>query len=72
MMHERHQLCFSKILTGTQMRWSAVEREANGVIQVLMKFDMRVFGMETQIIADKNPVTCLIRSVPHGTKLTYL
>ncbi|HNJ38603.1 MAG TPA: RNase H-like domain-containing protein [Nitrosomonas sp.] len=60
----------SSKLSGAQLVWAAVEKEAYAVIWSLNKFRTWIFGAPITIIADSNPLTYLTASAPKSAKLT--
>jgi len=57
-------------LTGAQLAWAAVEKEAFAVVWSLNKFRTWIFGAPITIFADCNPLTYLTASAPKSAKLT--
>ena len=57
-------------LAGAQLAWSTIEREAYGVIWALNKFRTWIFGAETTVFCDHNPLTYLTLNSPKSAKLT--
>jgi hypothetical protein len=57
-------------LSGAQLAWAAVEKEAFAVIWSLNKFRTWIFGAPITIFADCNPLTYLTSSAPKSAKLT--
>jgi hypothetical protein len=60
----------SSKLTGAQLAWAAVEKEAYAVVWSLNKFRTWIFGAPITIFADCNPLTFLTASAPKSAKLT--
>jgi hypothetical protein len=57
-------------LSGAQLSWAAVEKEAYAVIWALKKFRTWIFGSHITIFSDSNPLTFLTSSAPKSAKLT--
>jgi len=57
-------------LTGTQMRWSTIEREAFAVIWALKRFRSWLFLSKVIIYSDHNPLSYLTGASPKSAKLT--
>ena len=57
-------------LAGAQLAWSTIEREAHGVIWALNRFRTWIFGSETTVFCDHNPLTYLTLNSPKSAKLT--
>jgi hypothetical protein len=60
----------SSKLSGAQLNWAAIEKEAYAIIWSLNKFKTWVFGAPITIFADSNPLTYLTESAPKSAKLT--
>ena len=60
----------SSKLSGAQLSWAAVEKEAYAVIWALNKFRTWIFGSHITIFSDSNPLTFLTSSAPKSAKLT--
>jgi hypothetical protein len=60
----------SSKLTGAQLAWAAVEKEAYAVVWSLNKFRTWIFGAPITIFADCNPLTFLTASAPKSAELT--
>ena len=60
----------SSKLSGAQLSWAAVEKEAYAVIWALKKFRTWIFGSHITIFSDSNPLTFLTSSAPKSAKLT--
>ena len=60
----------SSKLSGAQLSWAAVEKEAYAVIWALKKFRTWIFGAHITIFSDSNPLTFLTSSAPKSAKLT--
>jgi hypothetical protein len=60
----------SSKLSGSQLLWAAVEKEAYAVIWALKKFRTWIFGSHITIFSDSNPLTFLTASAPKSAKLT--
>jgi hypothetical protein len=60
----------SSKLSGAQLSWAAVEKEAYAVIWALQKFRTWIFGSHITIFSDSNPLTFLTSSAPKSAKLT--
>lgn len=56
-------------LTGSQINWSTIEKEAFAVIFGLKKFDQFIYGREVIIESDHNPLAYLTAAIPHNPKL---
>jgi hypothetical protein len=57
-------------LSGAQLSWAAVEKEAYAVIWTLKKFRTWIFGSHITIFSDSNPLAFLTSSAPKNAKLT--
>ncbi|HSN24358.1 MAG TPA: ribonuclease H family protein [Methylomicrobium sp.] len=57
-------------LKGSQLAWSAIEREAYGIIWALNKYKTWIFLSPITVFADANPLTYLTASAPKSAKLT--
>ena len=57
-------------LTGAQLNWSTIEKEAYAIIYALQKFDYLIFGREIHLYTDHNPLQYLAISAPKSAKLT--
>ena len=57
-------------LSGAQLNWSTIEKEAYAIIYALSKFDYIVFGREIHLFTDHNPLKYLAVSAPKSAKLT--
>jgi hypothetical protein len=57
-------------LSGAQLSWADVEKEAYAVIWALKKFRTWIFGSHITIFSDSNPLTFLTSSAPKSAKLT--
>ena len=57
-------------LSGAQLAWVAVEKEAFAVVWSLNKFRTWIFGVPITIFADCNSLTYLTASAPKSAKLT--
>jgi hypothetical protein len=57
-------------LSGAQLSWTAVEKEASDVIWELKKFRTWIFGSHITIFSDSHPLTFLTSSAPKSAKLT--
>lgn len=68
--NERPIAFASAKLSGAQLAWAAVEKEAYAVVWSLNKFRTWIFGAPITIIADSNPLTYLTASAPKSAKLT--
>ena len=68
--NERPIAFASAKLSGAQLAWAAVEKEAYAVVWSLNKFCTWIFGAPITIIADSNPLTYLTASAPKSAKLT--
>jgi hypothetical protein len=60
----------SSKLTGSQLNWSTIEKEAYAIIYALQKFDYLVFGRTITLYTDHNPLQYLAISAPKSAKLT--
>lgn len=60
----------SSKLSGAQLNWAAIEKEAYAIIWSLNKFKTWIFGASITIFADSNPLTYLTASAPKSAKLT--
>jgi hypothetical protein len=60
----------SSKLSGAQLNWAAIEKEAYAIIWSLNKFKTWIFGAPITIFADANPLTYLTESAPKSAKLT--
>lgn len=68
--NERPIAFASSKLSGSQLSWAAVEKEAYGVIWALNKFRTWCFGVPVIIISDSNPLTFLTSNATKSAKLT--
>ena len=68
--NERPIAFASAKLSGAQLAWAAVEKEAYAVVWSLNKFRTWIFGAPITIFADCNPLTYLTASAPKSAKLT--
>ena len=57
-------------LSGAQLAWAAIEKEAYAIIWSLNKFRTWIFGSPITVFADSNPLTYLTASAPKSAKLT--
>ena len=60
----------SSKLTGSQLQWAAVEKEAYAVIWALNKFRTWCFGAPVTIFSDSNPLTYITSGATKSAKLT--
>ena len=60
----------SSKLTGSQLSWAAVEKEAYAVVWALNKFRTWCFGVPIVIYSDSNPLTYLTSNATKSAKLT--
>jgi len=60
----------SSKLSGAQLNWSTIEKEAYAIIYALQKFDYLIFGREIHLYTDHNPLQYLAISAPKSAKLT--
>ena len=60
----------SSKLSGAQLAWAAIEKEAYAIIWSLNKFRTWIFGSPITIFTDSNPLTYLTASAPKSAKLT--
>jgi hypothetical protein len=60
----------SSKLSGAQLAWAAIEKEAYAIIWALNKFRTWIFGSPITIFADSNPLTYLTASAPKSAKLS--
>jgi hypothetical protein len=60
----------SSKLSGAQLNWSTIEKEAYAIIYALQKFDYIVFGYCIHLYTDHNPLQYLAVSAPKSAKLT--
>ena len=68
---QEHPIAFaSSKLSGAQLNWSTIEKEAYAIIFALQKFDYLVFGREIHLFTDHNPLKYLAISAPKSAKLT--
>jgi hypothetical protein len=68
---QEHPIAFaSSKLSGPQLNWSTIEKEAYAIIFSLQKFDYLVFGREIHLFTDHNPLQYLAISAPKSAKLT--
>jgi transposase InsO family protein len=56
-------------LSGPQLRWSTIEREAFAVIYALKKFHAYLWGARFEIHTDHKPLRCLFQSEIKSSKL---
>jgi hypothetical protein len=56
-------------LSGAQLRWSTIEREAYAVVYALKKFHAYLWGARFEIHTDHKPLRCLFQSEIKSTKL---
>ena len=63
-------IAFTSAKAGAQLEWSIIEREAYGVIWALNKFRTWIFGAETTVFCDHNPLTYLTLNSPKSAMLT--
>jgi hypothetical protein len=57
-------------LSGAQLSWAAIEKEAYAIIWSLNKFRTWIFGAPITLFVDANPLTYLTASAPKSAKLT--
>ena len=57
-------------LSGSQVSWATIEKEAYAVIWALNKFRTWIFGSHVTVFSDSNPLTYLTANVPKSAKLT--
>ena len=68
---EEHPIAYaSSKLTGSQLAWSTVEKEAYSIVVALKKFDAYVYGREVVLVTDHNPLCYLTNAAPSNPKLT--
>ena len=67
---ERPIAFFSQKLTPTQRAWSTIEKEAYAVIASLRHFRQWIWGSETFVYSDHNPLTYLAEASGKSAKLT--
>lgn len=60
----------SSKLTGSQLSWAAIEKEAYAVVWALNKFRTWCFGVPIIIYSDSNPLTYLTSNATKSAKLT--
>ena len=60
----------SSKLSGAQLAWAAIEKEAYAIIWSLNKFRTWIFGSLITIFADSNPLTYLTASATKSAKLS--
>jgi hypothetical protein len=61
---------FSQKLTGSQVHWSTIEKEAYAVIASLNKFEHIVYSARIVVFSDHNPLSFLVDCVTKSAKLT--
>jgi hypothetical protein len=59
----------SKKLSGSQLLWATVIKEAFAVVYCLQKWDGYIYGGVVNVITDHDPLTYLVSSVPNSPKL---
>ena len=69
-MREKPIAFASAKLSGAQLSWAAIEKEAYAIVWSLNKFRTWIFGAPITIFADSNPLTYLTASAPKSAKLT--
>jgi hypothetical protein len=69
-MNEKPIAFASAKLSGAQLAWAAIEKEAYAIVWSLNKFRTWIFGAPITIFADSNPLTYLTASAPKSAKLT--
>jgi hypothetical protein len=69
-MNEKPIAFASAKLSGAQLAWAAIEKEAYAIVWSLNKFRTWIFGAPITIFADANPLTYLTASAPKSAKLT--
>jgi hypothetical protein len=70
-MNQEYPIAFASAkLSGAQLNWSTIEKEAYAIIYALQKFDYLVFGREIHLFTDHNPLQYLAISAPKSAKLT--
>ena len=69
-MNEKPIAFASTKLSGAQLAWAAIEKEAYAIVWSLNKFRTWIFGAPITIFADSNPLTYLTASAPKSAKLT--
>jgi hypothetical protein len=57
-------------LTGSQLSWAAIEKEAYAVIWALNKFRSWCFGVPVTIFSDSNPLSYITHGATKSAKLT--
>lgn len=67
---ERPIAFLSKKLTASQIKWSAIEREAYAIVWALGRLDTWIFGRKVKVVTDHNPLTFLTRSTSSSARLT--
>ena len=60
----------SSKLSGAQLNWSTIEKEAYAIVYALQKFDHLVFGRKIFLFTDHNPLQYLMVAAPNSAKLT--
>ena len=69
-MQEKPIAFASAKLSGAQLAWAAIEKEAYAIVWSLNKFRTWIYGAPITIFADSNPLTYLTASAPKSAKLT--
>ncbi len=69
-MNEKPIAFASAKLSGAQLAWAAIEKEAYAIVWSLNIFRTWIFGAPITIFADANPLTYLTASAPKSAKLT--
>ncbi|GFX38564.1 retrovirus-related Pol polyprotein from transposon 17.6 [Trichonephila clavipes] len=59
----------SQKLSKTQKSWSTIEREAFAIVWSLKKFEVWVFGTESEFYTDHNPLPYLTKCAPQSARL---
>jgi hypothetical protein len=66
-----HPIAFySQKLSGSQVNWATIEKEAYAVIASLKKFERIVFGSCIVVYSDHNPLYYLVERVTSSAKLS--
>jgi hypothetical protein len=67
---ERPISFFSKKLSGSQINWSTIEKEAYAVVASLSKFEPIIFHSKIVIFCNHNPLSYLVDNATHSAKLS--
>ena len=68
-MGERPIAFASQKLTGSQLNWAIIEKEAFAIIWALDRFRNILYGAHISIMSDHNPLQYIRESAPKSAKL---